>query len=482
VQGGFFSVVASIFIVKVQSELAPDFQQMSYDLLKIIANSSLGNTQTATFPQWNGPNPTVVHVQTILYSSLSASLLATFLAMLGKQWLNRYAQVEVHGSIVDRSRHRQRKMNGMVTWHFSPVMECLPLMLQVALLLLGYALSNYLYFVNKTVAAAVIGLTTFGILFYLLIVSAATLSYDCPFQTPLSLVLRALIRFDDEHKKRLKRLRKWFNIFSWGKKIRVRPKPGNPHGLGRFGTVDGGNHTELPMASPPNQPPPLFNKETDWSGCVLDSHCIAWMFSMSMDPDVIMAIMKFIPDIVWHAEIRTTPLERLYDTVLECFDRSTGHRVVIPRLRNKAYLSAKALLHLAIQRKCIGHESDEAVFRSISSRQIIMGSEHYEGDTDLESTLGIIDRVFGDFEPMHWQKFSLTVPHHAWMGHILLYRAWDVLRNTYPLPDDIREFVFYSLRLEPPPPAPIVADCLFIIGLVLGIKLDVDDLSVVDKR
>ena len=245
---------------------------MSYDLLKIIASTSLGNTPTgsaANFPQWGGPDPTVVHVQAILYSSLAASLLSAFVAMLGKQWLNRYAQMEMRGSVIDRSRHRQRKMNGMVTWHFDLVMECLPLMLQIALLLLGYALSNYLFFINKTVASVVIGFTTFGLLFYCLIVSAATLSYNCPFQTPLSNVLRILIRFDNEHKKYLKRTRKWFGrVFS---KNRPRPKSGGPYGLGRFGTFDGStfnDHIELSMTNSSEQPPPLFNKETDWGGYV----------------------------------------------------------------------------------------------------------------------------------------------------------------------------------------------------------------------
>ena len=162
---------------------------MSYELLKIVANSSLGivpPSDTTKLPEWEGPDATVVHVQAILYSSLAASLLSAFVAMLGKQWLSRYARVEMRGSVVDRSRHRQRKMNGMDTWHFDLVMECLPLMLQAALLLLGYALSNYLFFINKTVASVLIGFTTAGLLFYLLIVSAATLSYTCPFQTPLS--------------------------------------------------------------------------------------------------------------------------------------------------------------------------------------------------------------------------------------------------------------------------------------------------------
>jgi hypothetical protein len=437
----------------------------------------------AAFPQWNGPDSTIVHVQAILYSSLSASLLAALIAILGKQWLNRYARVDMRGSIIDRSRDRQRKMNGMVTWKFDLVMECLPLMLQVALLLLGYALSNYLYFINKVVASVIIGFTGFGLLFYLLIVSAATLSYNCPFQTPASLVLRFLIRFDDQHKKYLGKPGKWLRrIFR--RKKRQRPNPGGSYRLNRFGAFDGSdlnNHIELRTANPFDRSPPLFNEETDWDGYMLDSNCIAWMFEMSLDADVIMAIMKFIPDVVWHAGIRTTPLERLYGMVVECFDFSNGRPVVIPKLRKKAYLSAKALLHLAIQRKCIGNESDVAIFTSISRLHPVMGSEH-QGDSDLESTLGIIDRVFGNFDRMDWQNFSFTVPHHTWMAHILLYRAWDVLGKGEPLPDDIKGFVLHSLRLDPPPPAPIVADCLFIIGLVLGIGFHIDDLLVRDKR
>ena len=68
------------------------------------------------------------------------------------------------------------------------------------------------------------------------------------------------------------------------------------------------------------------------------------------------------------------------------------------------------------------------------------------------------------------------------MGHVLLYRAWDATRAGEPLPNDTKEFVLHSLRLVPPPPAPIVADCLFIVGLVLGVELHIDDLLVVDKR
>jgi len=483
-----FSAVTTAFIIDIQSKLEPDYQEMNHALLKIVASTALGNIPTgpdAAFPQWNGPNPAIVRVEAILYSSLSASLLAALIAILGKQWLNRCASVE-RGSIVERCRHRKRKMDGMVTWRFALVMECLPLMLQAALLLLGYALSDYLYAINKVVASVVIGFTAFGLLFYLLIVSVATFSYNCPFQTPLSAILRFLIRFDSEHKKYLERSRKWFGRIISRKKKRLRPTPGSPRELGGLGAFDRSgprNPTEFVMDVPFNHPPPIFNKETGWDVYVLDSDCIAWMFEMPMDTDNITAIARFIPEITWHDDIRVAPLEQLYNTFLECFDRSSGRPVVKPASRDITYLSAKALLHIVIQRKCIGSDSDVAILNSISSRYQTLGSGNYKGDSDLESTLGIIDRIFGgDFEPMYWQDLSFTVSHHAWMSHILLYRAWDVIRQGEHLPDDVKEFVIHSLQLEPPPPASIVADCLLIVGFVLGIRLHADDPLVVGKR
>ena len=468
---------------------------MNNTLLKIVASAALGNTPTgvdAALPEWNGPDGTIVHVQAILYSSLSTSLLAAFVAMLGKQWLNRYASVE-RGSVIDRGRQRKQKMDGMMTWRFNLVMECLPFMLQIALLLLGYALSDYLFFINRVISSVLIGFTTFGLLFYLAITSAATLSYNCPFQTPLSLTLRFFIRFDDEHRRYLKRFKKWFeHILTWMRR-KWGPRSGGLNVLGRFcgtngnnrGTSGGNGFGEPIELHVPTQPPPIFNKEIrwDWDGYVVDSDCIVWAFEMPMDTDLTMATARFISEITWHAGTRAVPLEGLYDMLLKCFDHSSGSPVLKPALRDHAYFSAKALIHVAIQHKCFGGESNKAAFESISVRHQIVGDKDYEGDPDLEATLGIIDRIFsdGDFKPLCWKNFRFTIPHHTWMGHILLYRAWDVLGRGGPLPDDTREFILSSLLLRPLPPAAVVADCLFIIGLVLGIRLHIDDLLVADK-
>jgi len=99
----------------------------------------------------------------------------------------------MRGSAIERCQNRQRKLDGIVIWYFDHVMESLPLMFQVGLLLLGCALSLYLWGINVTVASVVIGITSLGIIFYLLIVVAGTSSEICPYQTPGARILRHIL-------------------------------------------------------------------------------------------------------------------------------------------------------------------------------------------------------------------------------------------------------------------------------------------------
>ena len=130
------------------------------------------------------------------------------------------------------------------------------------------------------------------------------------------------------------------------------------------------------------------------------------MFEMPMDIAITVVILRFIPEIVW--------LERLYEKFLECFDHSSRRPTLKPAPRDMGYLSPKALLHIGIQRKCIVNESEKAMFKSISSRNLIVGSDHFKDDSDLKFTLSIIDRISGDSQvSMDWKGFPFTTPHHA---------------------------------------------------------------------
>ena len=110
--------------------------------------------------------------------------------MLGKQWMNRYKR-NSGGLMFERCRDRQCKFDGLEKWSLHLFIESLPMMLQVALLLLASGLCRYMWFINTSVARVLISLTGLGVGFYVAIVIAGTSSYACPFQTPVSAALRS---------------------------------------------------------------------------------------------------------------------------------------------------------------------------------------------------------------------------------------------------------------------------------------------------
>ena len=430
-------------------------------------------------PQWND-DATIAHIRLTLSLCSAASCSAVLFSMLGSRWLDNYTQEDWRGSVVDHVRQQQAKMDALVTWNFDLVMD-IPLFFSMpAFALLGYARSSCLYLAGEGDAGFAVGVVTFIFsLVYLLITLAATLSYGFPFQNPHSLALRSLVRFGKDPKKYLRRIREWFGPILSKEKNRQGPNAGGPRG---FPIPNEEKDDDQFILSVAHRPSPLFDEEISWDSHVLDSNSITWMFGRRLDANAKMVLFRFIIEVVWHAGIRTTPLLAIYRSMILCFDQSYGRCAeVVPELMDQAYLSSTALLHVAIQRKCVGDESDTAVFKSISSKLPIMRPKDCRDGSDLEATLVMIDCLFGIPKPIHWQNFSLTVPHHAWMAHILLYRAWDAVRKGEPLPDNIEDFAFHSLRLEPPSPM-IVADCLLILGLTLGITLSTTDLSVVDKE
>ncbi|KAH7913572.1 hypothetical protein BJ138DRAFT_1002016, partial [Hygrophoropsis aurantiaca] len=86
---GLFSAVSTAFITAMQPNLIPDPTDTTNALLRQVIhaiNSSTFAGQDLGIPLWNGPNVTVIWVQSLAFASLSASLLAALGAVLGKQW------------------------------------------------------------------------------------------------------------------------------------------------------------------------------------------------------------------------------------------------------------------------------------------------------------------------------------------------------------------------------------------------------------
>jgi hypothetical protein len=181
-----------------ESSLSPDPSDTTNALLTQLVQIGLGNfSEAGSTPEdpastWS-PTASVVRIQMIAYASLSMSLLAAFAAVLGKQWIgyyksNRYGR----GSQEERGKHRQDMFDGLATWYFNTVVQSFPVLLQISLLLFEIALGAHMWYQQPSIAWVIIAITVSGFLFYSLTAMACSISPSCPFQTPMSALLRML--------------------------------------------------------------------------------------------------------------------------------------------------------------------------------------------------------------------------------------------------------------------------------------------------
>lgn len=429
---------------------------MNFVVLTMLLNATSGIPSDIKVPTVTGPNEAAVEVQAILFGSLASALLAAFLATLGKQWLN----LHVDGSFIHRNRHRELKMRGMITWRFRVVMECLPLIMQGSLLLLGYALAQYFWDLSRKVSSVIVAFTAFGLIFYLFIVVAGTASEACPFQTPASVFLRTIQERCGEDVRTAIRV-------AWSFFGLKRPQSG--------------------LITHRHQTPtfPVASSVEDRDGEVrADLRCIYTMFRMTKALDSTVAIMKYIPEITWDSRLESVPLLPVYQALQESLWRSADGRVFPrPGAKDRAFSSAKALLYMYLQRRCI-HSDDKTLASQVKlmdHQKQPLACPSPNGDPDLESTFYIIDWTFGFQSPIPWSDFELSEPHRHWLSHILQYRAWDAIRTRGKLTEDVRGFVQDSLNRSTSLDS-VVADCLFVIYMVVGHRPQTQELLIKDRR
>ena len=326
-QAGLFSAVSSAFIIDVQSNLQPDPNEMTAAYMRILIH----NMNNTLFPDadpspvtWTGPPPEIVTVQSLLYSSLATSLFAAFIAMLGKQWVGRYLRKQ-GGSAAEKSRDRQRKLDGFKKWHFQLAIESLPVMLQLALLLLGCALTLYLWTISQTVARVILVFTLFGIASYAFFTLAATFHYNCPYQTPSSIlvrtVVRRLVRTDSRFASPLRSFISSHPSAKGPRRLLVCLLSGLCWGLecfSRSSTAEGEAESTVDVVVSPTR---IFEDiSVDWEVCKGDSRCIWWVLEYTTDPDVISSTARFAADTIWYPEIaRVVSPHILADLFFDCF-------------------------------------------------------------------------------------------------------------------------------------------------------------------
>ena len=508
-------MVISTFIVQIDSQLRPNPGDETAALLRILIyktdNTTFGN-EVPSLPQWTGPSPTVVNVQTILYASLAASLLSAFLAMLGKQWLNRYASIDMRGSATERCQNRQRKLDGIIVWYFDSVMESLPVLSQLSLLLLACALSRYLWDVSITVTSVLLGVALFGAIFYLFIIIAGAISDACPYQTPASFTLRRLwpkawnafhsIRWVLGGIIRQSRVADtvllnadmhypWWSggeIIPFLRDLILQVPLGfiiDLYHLGRaviqalstlpvrsYLLVLSANSRLRAIPTPPHQ-----RTRPHW-------RCISWLLHAYSNKLAHLTTFKYLQTMTELTGLDPTLVADCFYSFAGSFGFSNNKPVLMDGLDQLATVSAacffRTFYHLSATDPTSYvlvalHRSFNAVFPSLLDI----------ADSPFISAMAMIHVLVGPVQNNHriqWHNYRAPSQEHIPFARYIAEAARVEYQQTprRKVPRWILRFALQSLSLDPPSPTPVVSDCLTIIAIDLD--CDVSSTEALDPR
>ena len=445
--------------------------------------------------------------------------------MLGKQWLNRYASSDMRGSAVERSRDRQRKLDGIVAWYFDHVMESLPLMLQAGLLLLGCALSRYLWDISTPVALVVIGITSFGFVFYFFIVVAGAAFVSCPYQTPGSRILRHL---GSKIWRTIHSLPSTIgsvlrNIFRessaidavvagarshhpWWSRRNMIPFLGSlilkvPLGLAvdayRLGRTAialhvGAYHLVRSANSRLRSMYSALEQSLGQQIAPSSFRCLSWTLQTSLDKSIHLTASEHLAAMTELTGLDPTLVVDCFNVLVGCVSISDDKLVVMQGLEQLAMVSSgclfRTLHHLWVTDPTSRFLVDlRRRYTRVFPFQTDFGGLPFYHDITMIHALAHqrwdrCDFEWDDYRPSD-QEHILFARHIVKVAQVV-YQRMQLDRWMRPqhwkVPCWILRFALHSLSLDPPTPAPVVADCLTVVAIDLG--CDVSTIATLDER
>ncbi|QRW07937.1 activating signal cointegrator 1 complex subunit 3 [Ceratobasidium sp. AG-Ba] len=193
-----FSAVSTTFVVESFKMLQPDPSQTSANalieitqLLRTMSNG--GNTasiDTSTDPAAFSPPASAIWINALWFLSLALSVSVSLIVMLAKQWCYSYMSGRL-GQPHIQARTRQRRLEELERWRMPEILAFLPSLIHLSLFLFFVGLIISLWDAHVGVAAPVLATTAITVLFYSL-TTVLPIKYElCPYNTPLSQLLKS---------------------------------------------------------------------------------------------------------------------------------------------------------------------------------------------------------------------------------------------------------------------------------------------------
>ena len=194
-QAALFAGFLSAFLIELLNRLEPDPLDTIQDVLiyqtQMMRNSSLGPYVQADF----SPPEYIVVVNVLFYASLGVMLLAAFIAMLIKTWVDEFNR-GLQGMTIPEQRAKTREFRylGMEYWKLHWMVALQPLLIQLSLILFAVGLVVFLFHINKPsfrITGAIFGI---GVIYYEITTFISIFVTSSPFHSPLSRVFGRLWR------------------------------------------------------------------------------------------------------------------------------------------------------------------------------------------------------------------------------------------------------------------------------------------------
>ncbi|KAG1742133.1 hypothetical protein EDB19DRAFT_673428 [Suillus lakei] len=475
--------------------------------------------QSITLPQPAGYSSSDVWAQSLAYASLLLSLFAAFGAILGKQWLGYYkSNRHGQGSLEERGRRRQQKMEALRTWYFDAVVQSFSALLQVSLFLFGTSLSINMWSQQQSIARVIICITLFGVTLYGFTVFASLMSSDCPFQTPVSVVIRIawrltgirMVQFYESCHFKLRYAPRYIGLgVALGKSLltgltsarsmlsALRDRMVTSSCLRSIRTLRSrlsarfrapvirdlefgklpSKATEscLPVISLSYEFPPV-------SVASSDAPSVKWLLETSTDPNVFIAACHLVPEVEWPFDFDVSGIISLLHRGLEsCFD--TKDRLLAPA-KERALACATALVHLSGREYLrLDGEYYSAAQCPSQPRYLhfwhLLSWESLDADYALKINLGqkwIADYTYRFFRdtPTFSSASDATL---LWLSQVLpyvflLHKDTDELAQMEDLALSIISMLLEAKIPNKAPSAQVLANCTLLAGILLGLNVD----------
>jgi len=405
-------------------------------------------------------------------------------------------------------------------------------MLQAAALLLGCALSHYLWGINTTVSCVLIGFTSFGAVFYIFIVTAGAASESCPYQTPGSQAIRYLrpqvhrivhsaavttaSAFKNTFRKSKTARTIAVNVrcyHPWWSRETIKPflkdmlleVPGAlatdaynlwaaiirlPLGVYRFSST-----IVVPLVSVARKAynssrgvPTTPEQRSPQQATILDLRCISWMLQTSLDKAVHLSTLNHLATVTTLTDFDPTLATHCFNAFVGCITVGANTRevLIIQGLEHLATVSAlcffNTISHLLVM------DPDSSILEDVRQRyrKIFPAEANFRGHQSYRTVNAarcLLVR-WQEHQSFFWSDYNPSTDEHVMIAHNLAKVARFKCQRSQrgKVPRFVLRFALHSLSLDPQPSASIVADSLLIIAIDLGCDVPDAGTTTSDER